>query len=59
VKEICLVVVVSCASFKEQFKATMTSIEASHSCKVSTSSSKLGNKGRRELRRLECSINYD
>lgn len=59
VKEIYLVVGVSCVSFKEQFMAIMISIEASRSHKVSASSSKLGNKGSRELRRLECSINYD
>jgi hypothetical protein len=39
--------------------AILTAIEASRSHQGSASSSKLGNKGSRELRRLECSINYD
>jgi hypothetical protein len=58
-KEIHRVVGVSCVGFEEQFMALLTFIEASCSHKVSASSSKLGNKGSRELRRLECSINYD
>lgn len=45
--------------FKEEFIALLTSIEVSHSQKESTSSSKLGNKENRELKRLSCSINYD
>lgn len=39
--------------------ALLTAIEASHSQKESTSSSKLGNKENRELKKLSCSINYD
>lgn len=45
--------------FKEEFMALLTAIEASHSQKESTSSSKLGNKENRELKKLSCSINYD
>jgi hypothetical protein len=36
----------------------LTIIEASRLPKGSGSISKLGNKGNRELKRLECSINY-
>jgi hypothetical protein len=49
---------VLCEGFDEQFMAILTIIEASRLPKGSGSISKLGNKGNRELKRLECSINY-
>lgn len=59
VKEIHRVVGVSCVGYEDQFIALLTVIEASHIHKVSTYTCKLGNKGSRELKRMECSINYD
>jgi hypothetical protein len=50
---------VSCVAFEEQFVAILTFIEAGRLQKVSGSISKLGSKGNRELKGLECSINYD
>jgi hypothetical protein len=46
-----------CVGFDEEFMALLKEVSCNH--KVSPSSSKLGNKGSRELKRLECSINYD
>jgi hypothetical protein len=42
----------SCVGFEKEFMALLTVIEASRSPKVSSSSSKHGNKGSRELKRL-------
>jgi hypothetical protein len=42
----------SCVGFEKEFMALLTIIEASRSHKVSSSSSKHGNKGSRELKRL-------
>lgn len=53
------VVRVSCVGFKEQFMTILIVIETDHPQVVSGSISKLGNKGNRELKRLECSINYE
>lgn len=46
--------------YEEQFMTLLTVIEERQCClEESTSLSKLGNKGNRELRGLESSINYD
>jgi hypothetical protein len=45
--------------YEKQFMALLTIIEERHCLEDSVSLYKLGNKGSRELRRLECSINYD
>lgn len=45
---------ISCVGFEEQFKALLVAIEVGRS-----SALKLASKKERELRRLECSINYD
>jgi hypothetical protein len=58
-KEIRCVVGVSCEGFEEQFMAILTAIEAGRPQKVRGSFSNCGSKGNRELKRLECSINYD
>jgi hypothetical protein len=49
----------SCEGFEEQFLALLTTIEAVSPQKEPGSCSNVGNKGIRELKRLECSINYD
>jgi len=58
-KEIHQVEGVSCVGFELQFMEILTAIETSCTQKVSASGSKPRKKGSRELRRLECSINYD
>lgn len=45
---------ISCDGFEEQFKALIIAIESGHSLALKSASKK-----ERELRRLECSINYD
>jgi hypothetical protein len=46
--------------YEEQFMTLLTAIKECIRClEESTSLSKLGNKGNRELRRLESSNNYD
>jgi hypothetical protein len=49
----------SCEGFEEENKALFTAIEASHYEDKLASISKPTNKGKRELKRLACSFNYD
>jgi hypothetical protein len=46
----------SCKGFEEELFALFTAIEAYQSPKETAYSSNLGSKGRRELRRLSCSL---
>jgi len=45
--------------FEGEFMALLTAIETSHNWGESVSNSKSANRGKRELKRLPCSINYD
>lgn len=49
----------SCEGFEQEFMALLMAVEASHSQKESASSSKLVNKGSRELKRSSFSITHD
>jgi hypothetical protein len=59
VKEIYRVLGILCVGFEEQFILILIVIEVGCLQKVSGSISKLGSKGNRELKILECSICYD
>jgi hypothetical protein len=59
VKEIYPIVGISYAGHEEPFFALLTVIEEEYHREEIGSLSKLGIKGNRELRNLECSINYD
>jgi len=59
VQKIYRIVGISCMGHEEQFMALLIVIEECHHLEDLTSLSKLGNIGNMELRRLECSINYD
>jgi hypothetical protein len=48
-----------CEGFEQEFMALLMTVEASHSQEESGSSSKLVNKGGRELKRLSFSITHD
>lgn len=63
VKSLCHFVGLFCKGFGDGLMALFTTIEASRHQNGAASSpsslSKLANRGRRELKRLACSINYD
>lgn len=49
----------SCEGFEEELMALFTAIEASHYQEELAFISKPTNRGKRELKILSCSINYD
>lgn len=49
----------SCKGFEEDPMALLAAIEASHHNEEWASNAKPDNNGKRELKRLSCSINYD
>ncbi len=56
-KDIYPIVGISCVGHEEQFLALLTVVEEEYCQDVLASLSKLGMKGSREIRNLECSIN--
>jgi hypothetical protein len=58
-KEITPIVGISCVGHEKQFLALLTNLEEEHHHEVSATPSKHGTKGSRELKNLECSINFD
>jgi hypothetical protein len=59
VKEICPIVGIFCVGHEEQSLSLLTAIDEEHCREELASLSNLGIKGSKELRNLECSINYD
>jgi len=50
---------ISCGGDGKQLLGLLTSLDKEHCQEVSTTRSKHGTKSKRELKNLDCSINYD